>query len=131
MRFAHKRVSKSAGLVEQCGGFVWIGVGGLAVDGYEEGREFVFGGGGGGEDVADLPAFQHHGVGDEGAMAAPRDGFGAHDGGGSGACDLGEGGEAFGEVRRGHVVGVTAEGCVAPAGVDGVFAGRVVGRQGS
>ena len=109
-------------MIEQIARFVGVGVGGLVVDGDEEWREFVFGGGGGGEDVADLPAFEDQGVGDEGAVAAPGDGFGTHDGGGGSGGDLSEGVEAFGELGSGHVVGVSAKGCVAPAGVGGVFA---------
>lgn len=82
----------------------------------------MFGGGDGGEDIADLPAFEDEGVGDEGAVTAPWDGFGAHDGGGSVAGNFDQGGEAFGELRSGHVVGVSAERGVAPADVDGVLA---------
>lgn len=130
MRCAHKRVRESAGFMEQLAGFVGIGVGGLAVDYFQEGRCFVLGGGGGGEDVADLPALEDQGVGDEGAMAAPGDGFGAHDGGGSRAGDLREGVEAFGELRGCHVVGVSAEGGVAPAGVDGVLAAVAAAAKG-
>ncbi len=102
----------------------------MAVYGYEKGREFVFGGWGFREDVADFPVFEHHRVGDERAVAAPGDGFGAHDGGRSCACYFGEGGEAFGKLRGGHVVGIAAEGCVAPAGVDGVFAGVAAAAEG-
>lgn len=82
----------------------------------------MLGSGGGAEDVADLPAFENEGVRDEGAVTAPGDGFGAHDGGGSGSGDLGERREAFGKRRSGDVVGVSAERGVAPAGVGGVFA---------
>jgi hypothetical protein len=102
--------------------FAWIGVGWFAIDGDEEGGEFVFDGCGGGQDIADLPVFQNQGVGDEGAVTAPWDGFGAHDGGRRGAGNFNEGGEAFSELRRDHIVGVSAEGGVAPAGVDGVLA---------
>lgn len=109
---------------------MWCGVGGLAVDDFEEGREFVFAGGGSGEDVADMPAFEHHGVGDEGAVAAPGNGFSAHDCSWGGACDLREGGQAFCELWRGHVVGIATKGCVAPAGVDGVFAGVAAAAEG-
>ena len=109
---------------EERAGIIRGGVGGLVVDDFEEWGEFVFFGGSGGEDVADLPALEHHGVGDEGAVAAPGDGFGAHDGGGCCGGDLSEGGEAFGELRSGHIVGIAAEGCVAPAGVGGAFARR-------
>lgn len=90
----------------------------------------MFGWRGGGEDVADLPAFEHHGVGDEGAMATPGDGFCAHDGGWGGRGDLREFGEAFGELRGGHVIGVTAERRVAPAGVDGIFAAVTAAAEG-
>ena len=55
-------------------------------------------------------------------MTAPRDRFGAHDRDRLGTGDLNECFESFGELRCGHVVGVTAEGCVSPTGVDGVFA---------
>jgi len=35
-----------------------------------------------GKDVDDLPAADEQGIGDEGAVAAPGDGFSTHDGGG-------------------------------------------------
>lgn len=117
-------------LVEQRSRFIGTGVGRLAVDDFEEGREFVFGGGCGGKNVADVPTLEGHGVGDKGAMAAPGDGLGAHDRGRGRARYFGQSGDAFGELRRGHVVGVAAEGGVAPAGVGGVFVGVASAAEG-
>lgn len=83
----------------------------------------MFSGGCSSQDVADVPALEHHSVGDEGAVTAPGHGFSAHDHGGSCAGYFDEGGEAFGELRRCHIVRIAAKRCVAPTGVDGVFAG--------
>ncbi len=63
------------------------------------------------------------GIGDEGAMAAPRDGFGAHEGGAGGLGEFDDGFEAGGEFGGLHVIGEAPEGRIAPAGVHGIASG--------
>ena len=68
-------------------------------------------------DVVDWVAARDQGIGDQGAVAAPGDGLGAHDGDGFGGRSVGqgfEGGLKFGGL---HVIGITAEGLVAPSGI--------------
>src|SRR5215472_13698822 len=57
------------------------------------------------------------GVGDEGAMTAPWGRLGAHDRGAAAAGYFNQPLEALGEGRRLHVIRVTTEAFVAPAGV--------------
>src|SRR5579864_1487078 len=54
-------------------------------------------------------------------MAAPRNGFRAHDGGALSAGELQQALQALAEVRAGHVIRVAAEGSVAPAEIRGIF----------
>ena len=56
---AGDRIGELSGFMEEGICFAWIGVGWFAIDGDEEGGEFVFGGCGGGQDIADLPVFQN------------------------------------------------------------------------
>ena len=62
-------------------------------------------------------------VGDQRAVTAPGDGFGAHDRGGAAARFFYKDGQAFFELGRFHVVGVAAEGQIAPGGVGRILAG--------
>ena len=75
----------------------------------------------GADDVENLPALGDELVGDEAAVAAPGEGFGAHDGGarvaGEGLEFVERSFEFFGE----HVVGVGGEGGDVPGGVVGGF----------
>jgi len=89
---------------------------------FGEGGELVGVGAGGGHDVGDGDAAGGEGVGDEGSVAAPGDGFGAHDGEAAGACKLDEFQEIAFEVGGLHVVGIAAEAKIAPGGVGGIFA---------
>jgi hypothetical protein len=87
-----------------------------------EGREGVLLGFGRADDFENANAANEERVRDEGAMAAPRNGFGAHERGrvlGGEIDGVGEGGS---EIGRLHVVGVAPETVVAPAEIDGVFA---------
>jgi len=90
---------------------------------FREGGELVGVGAGRGHDVGYGDAAGGEGVGDEGSVAAPGDGFGAHDGEAVGACKIDEFQEIAFEVGGLHVIGIAAEAEVAPAGVRGIFAG--------
>lgn len=68
-------------------------------------------------DVEDGNAAGKSGVGDQGAVTAPRNGFGAHDGGLGNCGEFEKFDEGGVKRRRLHVVGVAAEGVVIPGGV--------------
>lgn len=88
-----------------------------------EAGEFFGVGGFGVHDVEYGVAADEEGVADEAAVAAPGDGFGAHDGERPGLVgEVDEALDAGGELGGLHVVGVPAERGVAPPGV-----GRVLG----
>lgn len=73
-------------------------------------------------DVFDGVAANGQRIGDKRAMAAPRDGFSAHDGASFRLGEVFETRERGGEFRRLHVVGVAAETGILPAGVYGMRA---------
>lgn len=81
-------------------------------------------------DMKDAPASYGKGVGDEGAVAAPGDDLGAHDGYALLTSEGFQFGEARVEFGGGHVVGVASKGGVAPAGVRRVFGGMAQTSQG-
>ena len=106
----------------------WVGE--IPIDNFEEGCEAMLHRCTRTDDVEDLPTPNRERVGDERTMATPGNGFSAHDGRACCACNLNEDVEAFGELRRDHVVGVSAEGCVSPSGVDGIFAAMAAASEG-
>lgn len=67
------------------------------------------------EDVHDAPAARFEKVRDQGAMAAPPDGFRAHDRGAPFARENGESVNRARELRRFHVIGIRAECRVPPS----------------
>lgn len=103
------------------GGFVGRIGDALAADA-REWREFVKIGARGSHDVFHGVAADGEHVGDERAMAAPGNGFGAHDGAGLCPGKAFEAGERGGEFGSLHVVGETAKTGIVPAGVDGIGA---------
>lgn len=74
------------------------------------------------QDMQNLDASDDQGVGDEAAMAAPGDRFGAEDDGGMRRGAAHQALEGGGELRGLHVVGVAAEGLDPPGGMLGVGA---------
>src|SRR4051794_29151225 len=66
------------------------------------------------DDVTHAPFPCSERIGNERAMAAPRDSFGAHDSHTFFARRLFEICETFGESRRGHVIGKAPKGRIAP-----------------
>ena len=85
-----------------------------------EGRDFVKIGAAGRHDVFGGVAANGECVGDKGAMAAPGNGFSAHDGAEFGFGEFFEAREGGGEFGSLHVVGETAKAGVIPAGVGGI-----------
>ena len=75
-------------------------------------------------DIAHRPSLHLHRVGDQRAVTSPGDGLSAHYCRTPRSRDLDQLFEAFGEGRRGHVIGVAAEGRVPPARVDRILARR-------
>src|ERR1700731_2767150 len=71
-----------------------------------------------GHDVLNMHATHEQGVSNQRAMTAPRYCFGAHDRRAFGARQLEQAFDALPEFVASHIVGVTPEGIVAPAGID-------------
>jgi hypothetical protein len=84
----------------------------------------------GAEDVFDGDAPDGESVGDERAVAAPGEGFGAHERAGLFGGEMKGAGEGGYEIGSLHVVGVAAEAGVAPTGVDGVLFGVAEAAEG-
>src|SRR6185312_3347289 len=80
-----------------------------------EGSERVATRGGGAGDLLGVDAADQERVGDERAVAAPGNGFGAHDGGAALAGEGDEVVEGLLEFRGLHVVGIAAKAGIAPA----------------
>ena len=95
-----------------------------------EGGESVGLAAGGAEDVFDGNAADSESVGDEGAVAAPGDGFGAHEGAGLFSGEMKGAGKGGFEIGGLQVVGVATEAGIAPAGVDGIFFGVAKATEG-
>lgn len=76
---------------------------------------------GGAHDVEHRDAASHERIGDHRAVTTPGDCFGAHDGGGAEGVEREELVEVLGKFRGLHMVGIPAEGVVAPAGIGGVL----------
>ena len=75
------------------------------------------------DDFENANAAHDEGVGDQRAMAAPGNGFGAHQRGGSFRGEFDGALKPGFKFRRLHVIGIAAKAGVAPAEIDGVRAG--------
>ncbi len=136
MAWSMRANAKCARCVRESGFFLGVGasdatgrVGDVFAADAREGCELVKIGAGGGHDVSNGMAADGERVGDERAMAAPRNSFGAHDGAefcaGSPASagKFFEARESSGKFRSLHVVGETAKAGIVPSCVDGIGAG--------
>jgi len=73
------------------------------------------------DDVGGDEAADEERVGDKGAVAAPGNGFGAHDDRGFLRCEVDQLGEGSGEFGSLHVIGETAKAVIFPFCIDGIF----------
>jgi len=87
-----------------------------------ERREFVKIGARGSHDVLDGMAAHRERVSDKGTMAAPGDGFGAHDGAELRVRQFFEASESCSEFGGLHVIGEASKAGIVPASVDGIGA---------